>query len=120
MWIMWIDGQDIEPFTYVPVLPMLLVNGSNGIGTGWSTSIPNYNPLDIIANLRLLLLKMSTGESTVNMLSIHDVHKMTPWYNGFSGTVEVVDQKETKVLFLFSLLSLFYLSFISFISLLFY
>jgi hypothetical protein len=34
---------------------MVLVNGAEGIGTGWSTSIPNYSPRDIVANLRRLL-----------------------------------------------------------------
>ena len=34
---------------YMPILPMVLVNGSEGIGTGWSTFIPNYNPRDIVA-----------------------------------------------------------------------
>jgi len=38
------DGLPVEPQCYVPVLPMLLVNGSRGIGTGYSTSIPGYNP----------------------------------------------------------------------------
>merc|ERR1719375_16155 len=38
------DGQRIEPQWYVPVLPMVLVNGASGIGTGWSTDIPNYDP----------------------------------------------------------------------------
>lgn len=36
------DGQSIEPEWYIPILPMLLVNGGDGIGTGWSTAIPNY------------------------------------------------------------------------------
>ena len=36
------DGQSIEPEWYIPVIPMLLVNGGDGIGTGWSTGIPNY------------------------------------------------------------------------------
>ncbi|PPR98423.1 hypothetical protein GOBAR_AA22235 [Gossypium barbadense] len=44
------DGQSIEPSWYVPVIPMVLVNGSEGIGTGWSSYIPNYNPRDIVAN----------------------------------------------------------------------
>ena len=34
---------------------MVLVNGAEGIGTGWSTYIPNYNPRDIVANLKRLL-----------------------------------------------------------------
>jgi len=55
---------------YMPIIPMVLVNGSEGIGTGWSTYIPNYNPRDIVANLRRLL----NEESTV---------PMHPWYMGF-------------------------------------
>merc|ERR1712125_310469 len=38
------EGQNIEPYWYCPVIPMILVNGAEGIGTGWSTSIPNYDP----------------------------------------------------------------------------
>ncbi len=38
------DNQRIEPEWYIPILPMVLVNGAEGIGTGWSTKIPNYNP----------------------------------------------------------------------------
>lgn len=38
----------IEPDYYVPTIPLVLVNGADGIGTGWSTSVPCYNPLDII------------------------------------------------------------------------
>merc|ERR1719311_329166 len=49
------DGQKIEPYWYCPVIPMVLVNGAEGIGTGWATSIPNYNPRDIIENLRLFI-----------------------------------------------------------------
>lgn len=45
------EGQTIEPEYYAPVLPLVLVNGAEGIGTGWSTSIPNYNPRDIVVNL---------------------------------------------------------------------
>jgi len=69
------DGQSIEPTWYMPILPMVLVNGSEGIGTGWSTFIPNYNPRDIVANLRRLL----NEESTV---------PMHPWYRGFKGSIE--------------------------------
>ncbi|KAG2660852.1 hypothetical protein PVAP13_1KG463700 [Panicum virgatum] len=68
------DGQSIEPSWYVPILPMVLVNGSEGIGTGWSTYIPNYNPRDIVANLRRLL----NDECTV---------PMHPWYRGFKGSI---------------------------------
>merc|ERR1712100_361241 len=70
------DGQSIEPKWYMPILPMVLVNGAEGIGTGWSTTIPNYNPIDIINNIRKLL----KGE---------EPEGMHPWYNGFTGDIEV-------------------------------
>lgn len=68
------DGQSVEPHFYVPILPMVLVNGTAGIGTGFSTNIPNYSPLVIIDNLRRLL----DGK---------DVERMSPWYVGFKGEI---------------------------------
>ncbi|RAL60331.1 hypothetical protein DID88_000107 [Monilinia fructigena] len=41
------DGRSIEPVTYFPVVPMVLINGADGIGTGWSTNIPNYHPVEV-------------------------------------------------------------------------
>jgi DNA topoisomerase II len=52
------DNQKIEPMWYCPIIPMVLVNGADGIGTGWMTKIPNYNPREIIANIK----KMIKGE----------------------------------------------------------
>ncbi|XP_062115411.1 DNA topoisomerase 2 [Humulus lupulus] len=69
------DGQSIEPTWYVPVIPTVLVNGSEGIGTGWSSYIPNYNPRDIVANVR-------------NLLNDEEMVPMAPWYRGFKGTIE--------------------------------
>lgn len=69
------DGQKIEPEFYVPIIPMVLINGCEGIGTGWSSSVPLYNPRDIIENIKL-------------MLDHEEPNKMTPWYRGFQGTIE--------------------------------
>jgi DNA topoisomerase-2 len=41
----------VEPIYYVPIIPMVLVNGSEGIGTGWSSFIPNHNPREIVDNI---------------------------------------------------------------------
>jgi DNA topoisomerase-2 len=49
------EGQSIEPSWYVPLIPTALVNGADGIGTGWSTFVPNFNPRDLIASIRVLL-----------------------------------------------------------------
>ncbi|PWN87327.1 type II DNA topoisomerase [Acaromyces ingoldii] len=68
------DGQSIEPQWYMPTVPLVLINGSDGIGTGWSSQVPNYNPKDIVANLR----RRMAGEEYV---------PMSPWYRGFTGTI---------------------------------
>jgi hypothetical protein len=39
----------------MPIIPMVLVNGADGIGTGWMTKIPNYNPREIVKNLKRML-----------------------------------------------------------------
>ena len=65
---------------YVPVLPLVLVNGAEGIGTGWSTLIPNFNPRDIVANLRRLI----AGEQPL---------PMHPWYKNFKGSIEECPSK---------------------------
>lgn len=51
------EGQSIEPDYYLPIIPLCLVNGAEGIGTGWSTYIPCYNPIDIVDNLKRLMGK---------------------------------------------------------------
>ena len=49
------DNQRIEPEWYMPIIPMVLVNGAEGIGTGWSTKMPNYNPREIVKNLKRMI-----------------------------------------------------------------
>ena len=49
------DSLRVEPEWYCPILPMVLVNGAEGIGTGWSTKIPNFNIHEIVANLKRML-----------------------------------------------------------------
>lgn len=66
------EGQSIEPTHYLPIIPLCLVNGSDGIGTGWSSNIPCYNPRELIANLKRLM----RGEQP---------ETMEPWYKGWTG-----------------------------------
>ncbi|KAA6366661.1 MAG: putative DNA topoisomerase 2, partial [Streblomastix strix] len=68
------DGQPIEPEWYVPIIPLALVNGAEGIGMGYSTKIPLFNPMDIVENLR----RAMRGEAMLNM---------TPWYRDFNGSI---------------------------------
>ena len=74
------DGSQVEPIYYAPIIPMVLVNGSKGIGTGFSTNILCYNPLDIILYLKNKLLK--------NPLNTEFI----PYYDGFQGTIVPVNE----------------------------
>ena len=69
------DGMSIEPEWYMPVIPFALVNGCDGIGTGWSTSVPSHHPLDVAQNVR----RHIEGEA---------MEEMTPWVRGFKGVIE--------------------------------
>jgi len=69
------DGQKIEPNWYAPVIPLVLVNGSDGIGTGWSSFVPNHDPRLVISNVRA-------------MLDGQPLAPMAPWYRGFSGSIQ--------------------------------
>ena len=73
------DGYPVEPEYYVPILPMILINGATGIGTGFSTSIPCHDPKAIIACIREIL-------NTDGALS-DAAARLVPWYRGFSGTI---------------------------------
>lgn len=73
----------------MPIIPAVLVNGSEGIGTGWSSYIPNYNPRDIIANIR-------------RMMNNEAMEPMDPWYRGFRGTIEKTATKEAGVTYTIS------------------
>lgn len=77
------DNQKIEPEWYIPIIPMVLVNGAEGIGTGWSTKIPNYDVREIIANIKRLL----DDEEPLPML---------PSYKGFKGVIEEIGANDSR------------------------
>ena len=79
------DGTPVEPRFYVPIIPMVLVNGSKGIGTGFSTEILCYNPKNIIAYLKNKLC------------GTKDKIEFLPYYEGFTGEIEKIT--DTKFLF---------------------
>ncbi len=79
------DGDIVEPDTYLPVVPMLAINGSVGIGTGFSTDIPPHNPKEVVD---LLKDRLSGGaESLAGKV-------LNPWWIGFRGQVERKEEKQ--------------------------
>ena len=71
------DGLLVEPEWYAPVLPMLLVNGSRGIGTGYSTYVPPCNP----AVIKKMLQDWLKGDKEALNTPL------TPYFQGFKGTI---------------------------------
>ncbi|KAM9296239.1 DNA topoisomerase 2-alpha [Gastrophryne carolinensis] len=69
------DNQKVEPEWYIPIIPTVLVNGAEGIGTGWSCKIPNYDVREIVNNIR----RMLDGE---------DPQLMLPSYKNFKGVIQ--------------------------------
>ena len=68
------DGRMIEPDFYMPTIPMVLVNGTEGIGTGFSCYVPPFDPKVITENI----IRILNGEEIVTM---------RPWFRGFKGVV---------------------------------
>jgi DNA topoisomerase II len=71
------DGEEVEPYLFLPILPTVLFNGARGIGTGHSTFIPNFNPRDVAKWFKCRLENKELPE-------------LTPWYSKFRGTIKVV------------------------------
>jgi len=69
------DGFPVEPMFYVPIIPMILVNGGKGIGTGFSTDVLSYSVSKLIYYLQCKLEHKSTSDI-----------EFTPSYRGFTGS----------------------------------
>lgn len=72
-----VDGEKIEPRFYIPLLPMMLINGAQGTGTGHACLIMNYNPMHV----RDACMKIIDGKKLTK-------GTLAPWYRGFSGKIE--------------------------------
>jgi DNA topoisomerase II len=92
------DGEIVEPEYYLPIIPTVLLNGClAGIGTGWSCNIPCYNSVDLINSVRVWLENntiFEEDEESDNLYSLID--ELTPYYDGFEGTIEKVDDDKFK------------------------
>jgi DNA topoisomerase-2 len=74
------DARLVEPKHFVPVIPFVLVNGADGIGTGWRSNCPAFCPRDVLANVRRLVADEAAA-----------LAPMTPTYVGFEGTTHSED-----------------------------
>ncbi|RLB93350.1 MAG: hypothetical protein DRH76_10300, partial [Deltaproteobacteria bacterium] len=74
------EGKQIEPKYFVPIVAAVLLNGCNGIGTGYSTDVPMYHPIEVIDN-------------HIALLHNEPLKSLVPWYRGFRGSVLKVDDR---------------------------
>jgi len=75
------DGKNIEPEFFVPVVPMILVNGTKGIGTGFSTDVQPHNLDEIIKALK-------------DKIQGKTPKKLHPWYRGYTGKISYLGNDE--------------------------
>jgi DNA topoisomerase II len=78
------DGQKIEPKFYLPILPLVLINGAEGMGTGFSTYIMGYNPTAL-------------RDASISILNGKKCPELNPWYKGFSGKIWKNEEGQTVV-----------------------
>ncbi|XP_039209913.1 DNA topoisomerase 2-alpha [Crotalus tigris] len=76
---MYDDNQRVEPEWYIPIVPLVLINGAEGIGTGWSCKVPNYDIREVVHNIR----RMLDGDEPLAMI---------PSYKNFKGTIDELGQ----------------------------
>lgn len=70
------DEKVVEPVHLLPKLPIMLLNGAEGIGTGFSSTIPSFNHKDIV-------------DSMVHMVKTGKPKRLKPWTRYFNNTIEI-------------------------------
>lgn len=81
------EGMTIEPDVYYPIIPMILVNGSQAIGSGWSTYIPCHNPIEIIDQI---IKRINEG------ISFSEQEFLLPYFARYRGLLEVCETEGSQ------------------------
>lgn len=98
------DGMSIEPEWYCPIIPTVLVNGAQGVGTGYSTDIPCYNPLTLSNNMRYYIRRERQRQHQENdpaappkqYSDVLTLQELIPWYKNFTGEIRLLDNDRTR------------------------
>jgi len=67
------EGCEIEPSFFLPIIPMVIINGTSGIAVGYASNILNRNPKDVI-------------QACIDVLNGDPIKELKPHLNEFSGT----------------------------------
>ena len=68
------EGQSVEPEYFVPVIPMVLVNGAEGISVGYRSVVPQHKVEDVV-------------QCMLNRLEHGEFGALNPSWVGFKGTI---------------------------------
>lgn len=79
------DDKTKEPAYLLPKLPMMLLNGVEGIATGYSVMIPSFNHNDIIKSMKDYL---TNGKAS----------RINPWFDNYDNKV-IIDKKKNSYIF---------------------
>ena len=80
------EGDIIEPMFFVPTIPVILVNGSVGIGSGWSQTILPRNPKTLEKTIRGYF---ETGELPAK--------RLPPYFKGFKGKIKHIEDRSWEI-----------------------
>lgn len=86
------DNEEVEPSTFFPVIPLVLVNGSDGIGLGYSSKIPAYKPDDLVKWIETWL-----GGGDDKKGAVGEMDWLKPWYRNFTGDITLVHPKGNEL-----------------------
>ncbi len=78
------DEKVMEPLAFLPKLPLMLLNGAEGIGTGFSSVIPSFHHRDIV-------------KSMINVVENDKAKKLKPFIRYYDGPISV--DKRGRILF---------------------
>lgn len=79
------DGSTVEPSTFIPLVPLVLLNGISGIAVGWSTEILRHNIKDII-------------DATIYVLQGKKIENLKPYYEHYD--IDIVEEEPLKYVFI--------------------
>ena len=72
-----VDGEEAEPIWIPCDIPLGLINGSQGVATGWSTYIPSHHPIAVVD----WILSRLNGARRIDPL--------VPFFNKFGGSIDI-------------------------------
>jgi len=78
------DEKVLEPLAFLPKLPVMLLNGAEGIGTGFSSVIPSFHHKDLI-------------DSIIHTIKHGKTTKLKPFVSNFNNQIEI--EKSGRMLF---------------------